>query len=556
MAKKIKDISLQNLPACAADFIKLVVKKMRYRKKVQADVQAELAAHFEDELKDCKTGEEKEKRAEKLITEFGDAKLLAVLMRRAKKRCRPLWRTVVARTFQTIGVLILCLILYVVWFVTGKPVITTDYVAELNRIACPADDESLNAAPFYRKAVEMTKDISEGGGIFYLLGSDYDEVNDVDKQLIRQWMADNAEAFELIIAGSEKPYCWHEYKTGQGTTEMMGIHIPDISGIRKLAFALRWRVWLAVEDGRYKEAFNDLKSFYRFGMHLRGDKTLIEQLVGMAIEALAINTLCDVFSECEIDSTELAAFQKDFEQMISGEDFVVSLKAEKLFIYDEIQRCFTEDRLGGGHLYFERLKRIWPMIYMYSAPLELISRRDWTAPLHILFTHPNKQQTREMVDRLFNYCDNIACKSPAQIRNEGIDVEKEIMEMVKGNILLEMLIPSIDGVIESGHRRRISVESTLTIVAILRYKKDTGSYPDSLQELKAAGHLKELPMDPYSDKPIIYKKTGENFILYSIGRNFTDDGGQFFYDDRGRPFSLGTKEAGDWIFWPVPKREK
>jgi hypothetical protein len=175
---------------------------------------------------------------------------------------------------------------------------------------------------------------------------------------------------------------------------------------------------------------------------------------------------------------------------------------------------------------------------------------------HILFTHPNKQQTREIVDQLFDYCDNIACKSPVQIRNEGIDVEKEIMEMVKGNILLEMLIPSIDGVIESGHRRRISVESTLTIVAILRYKKDTGSYPDSLQGLKAAGYLNKLPIDPYSDKPLIYKKTGENFILYSIGRNFTDDGGRFFYDDRGRPFWLGTKEAGDWVFWPVPKTEK
>ncbi|GAI50387.1 unnamed protein product, partial [marine sediment metagenome] len=134
MEQKQKDKLADNLPACAVEFIKLVIRKMRYRKKVRQDVQAELSAHFEDELKDCATDEEKAQKAQQLIAGFGDVKLLAVLLRRAKKRCRPLWRTVVARTFQTVGVLIVCFVIYVVWFLTGKPVITTDYVAELNRI--------------------------------------------------------------------------------------------------------------------------------------------------------------------------------------------------------------------------------------------------------------------------------------------------------------------------------------------------------------------------------------------------------------------------------------
>jgi hypothetical protein len=110
MAKESPKTDLQNLPAPAAEFIKLVIKKMRYRRKVRADVMAELAAHFEDELKGFTNDEERQQKAPRLIDEFGDAKLLAVLLRRAKKRCRPLWRTVVARTFQTAGILILCLV--------------------------------------------------------------------------------------------------------------------------------------------------------------------------------------------------------------------------------------------------------------------------------------------------------------------------------------------------------------------------------------------------------------------------------------------------------------
>jgi len=80
---------------------------MRYRRKVRRDVQAELAAHFEDELKDCENDEDKEQKAKQLITEFGDVKLLAVLLRRAKKRCRPLWRKALVRSLQVLGIIVL-----------------------------------------------------------------------------------------------------------------------------------------------------------------------------------------------------------------------------------------------------------------------------------------------------------------------------------------------------------------------------------------------------------------------------------------------------------------
>ena len=110
MAVENKKGNLQNLPICAVDFINKVIKKMRYRSKVRRDVQAELIAHFEDALKDCDTDKKREEKAGRLITEFGDVKLLAILLRRAKKRCRPLWRTIAARSFQMLGILILSFI--------------------------------------------------------------------------------------------------------------------------------------------------------------------------------------------------------------------------------------------------------------------------------------------------------------------------------------------------------------------------------------------------------------------------------------------------------------
>ena len=548
MKKKEKNKLFEYLPACAAEFIKLVIKKMRYRKKVREDVQAELAAHFEDELRSYKTDNEKIQKAERLIENFGDAKLLGVLLRRAKKRCRPLWRTVVARTFQTVGVSILCLTAYLAWFFSGRPVVTVDYVAELNQIVRPAVDESLNAAPLYTKAAGLY--VKEPNEIHKFIAEEYKELSPEQKQLINNWISENEQALQLVVDASKKPYCWREYKTHRDTTEMMAVLIPDLVEFKGLALALSWRAQLKVEQGWYNDAFSDIKSCYRFGQHLRGDKTLIEQLVGMSIETWATRTIRDILSEHKIDSAKLAKLQRDFEQMVADENFTVSLRFEKLTIYDEIQRCFTEDRLGGGHLYLRRIAN-WLIIEELASNniLHLANKNT----LHILFTHPNKQETRETIDRYYGFWDKMVHKSPAQIRTEGIDTEKEAIQIIEGNLLLEFLVPAIGRIIELSHRIGVDVEATLAIIAILRYKQDTGDYPENLEGLVAAGYLKKIPLDPFSDKPLVYKKTDDNFLLYSVGLNFKDDDGQVYRDKEGKSPRLWYDKFGDTVFWPVPK---
>jgi len=569
-----KEGKLSKLPVCAADFIKHVIKKMRYRKKVRRDVQAELAAHFEDELKGIKTEAEKEQKARQIVGKFGDARLLAVLLRRAKKRCRPLWKTAVARTFQTAGIIILCFIVYVVWFFTGKPVITTDYVAELNRIVKPSSDGTLNAAPFYQKAVpvfkKLPKDISK------LLPKNPHEITSEQKKLIEKWIDDNEKTLELVIAGSQKPYYWQTYE-GE---EMLSVFVPHLSGYRNIARSLGWRAQLRAEQGRYEDAFDDIKSCYRFGRHIKGDGLLIEQLVGIVIEAISVQTIRDILSQHKIDSATLTNLQDDFEQMLLREDFTASLIAEKISTYDVIQRTFT-DGLGNGHIIPARFEKLLADVQVISAGparggsvsadeyqhpgflagLMLLIRLSADSVCsfaknngYILFMHPDKQKTLRAAQQVYDYWETLKVKTPAQIRAEGINPEKEAMEIIKGNLLLEKLVPVLDRITEIVHRHKVNVEATPAIMAILRYYQETGDYPQDLDDLIKAGFLKACPIDPFSDKPLIYRKVGNNFILYGVGPNFIDDGGQVAVID-DQPRQWGTREAGDWVFWPVSQSQ-
>jgi hypothetical protein len=115
--------------------------------------------------------------------------------------------------------------------------------------------------------------------------------------------------------------------------------------------------------------------------------------------------------------------------------------------------------------------------------------------------------------------------------------------------MLDFTSSSYSQTSKPGWRMKTSREALLTVLAILRYQKEKGQYPDDLSQLVSAGYLNRLPQDPYSNNPLVYIKDGDNFVLYSVGSNFSDDGGEPSTDSRG--VQKDFQDNGDWIFWPV-----
>ena len=154
MAQKLNN---QDLPKVAFEFIDTLVKKVRYRKKVRDEVRHELIDHFLQALNGCRTVDEKEQAARYNIESFGDIDLLADLIRRGKKRCRPLWKKTIVIIAKAVGVLLLLAILRVGYLSVGTTVISVDYVKWLNDYVRQGRDQELNANPYYKKAVELGK---------------------------------------------------------------------------------------------------------------------------------------------------------------------------------------------------------------------------------------------------------------------------------------------------------------------------------------------------------------------------------------------------------------
>ena len=126
---------------------------------------------------------------------------------------------------------------------------------------------------------------------------------------------------------------------------------------------------------------------------------------------------------------------------------------------------------------------------------------------------------------------------------ENIDAKRESIEVVLQQertwaCRTYGLIEQIDRLIsfkslrqsEQKHAARIKRHQTgmrlLTIELALRcFQSEQGRVPLRLEELTPK-YFQCVPMDPFSDQPLVYHAQGTNWLLYSIGPDGVDDGGK------------------------------
>lgn len=102
------------------------------------------------------------------------------------------------------------------------------------------------------------------------------------------------------------------------------------------------------------------------------------------------------------------------------------------------------------------------------------------------------------------------------------------------------LLSSLTRARELEERVQASRRGAYLVLYLFDHQRRIGSFPKSLGELKASG-LAQLRIDPFSGKDFVYRPSGKDFVLYSVGANLKDDGGR-----QGKQSS-----EGDYVYWPV-----
>ncbi|WP_442483748.1 hypothetical protein [Aeoliella sp. SH292] len=165
-------------------------------------------------------------------------------------------------------------------------------------------------------------------------------------------------------------------------------------------------------------------------------------------------------------------------------------------------------------------------------PLEPLSHlaMDWNTMLTL---------GNEWYDKL---TDNF--KLPYQERNAAIDVleaeidaagtptvgvvvtsalSRDARSRHVGNAIASLLVPGFSAMADSVDRANAELQLQQIATALAVHRATLGSYPDSLSDIDKS-LLAQQTVDPYGNA-VVYRRTSDGFLLYSLGPNAKDDEG-------------------------------
>ncbi len=99
------------------------------------------------------------------------------------------------------------------------------------------------------------------------------------------------------------------------------------------------------------------------------------------------------------------------------------------------------------------------------------------------------------------------------------------------------------------HRNVAEIRCTVALLASERYRRDHKQWPRSLDDL-VPRYLGKIPSDPFADAPLRLRPTKDGIVIYSVGYDGKDDGGNLA--------SNGVKPGTDLGFrlWAPEKRRQ
>jgi hypothetical protein len=325
--------------------------------------------------------------------------------------------------------------------------------------------------------------------------------------------------------------------------DTFGMNLPHVSVIRKTVQVYRLRALAELEAGQPEAAFADVQTCLRLADCLKEEPLLISLLVRASIIEGALQPVWEGLASHRWTDAQLEAFQGGFSRQEWLEHFVLSCQCERMCAYSVTQLCLKDRK--------QLVEMIRPTNGMTGSQSPSIERF-----IGMLFPSGWLYRNNLGIDRW--YTEQLI---PAiDLRSRRIDARVVLamdpafqeMRMTPYNFLLKILVPAVGGLSKKVARSQTSGDLATVACALERYRLAQGRLPAKLDELMPH-YLAAIPCDVIDGQPLRYKRTGaDQFMLYSVGWNGIDDGGQLAFTGEGRNRRL-DEAKGDWIWRSQPE---
>ena len=570
-------ISAAELPEPLPQLVRDVIRRTRLFRLERVEVAEELAGHFRDGLDQGASPDE-------LAGEFGDTVQAARLIRRAKRRNRPLaWRATVGSLKATCGLFGVVLVLYgiaALRFFAGNPNPSVDFLQRINAVtlATPTVDR---AWPEYRSAI---LDLQRPPELSYRRTP---RPGEPGWEVVEKYLDGSRSAIEHIHAGAARPVLGFEMgftiaardaelwpnQAGivePATTQLMfGVLMPHLAEMRRLTTLMLDDTRRAAARGESEEALADIETVLSMAGQVLDSGFVINDLVALSM----FNRCIDVVNELLQDYPELfndeqlTTLARRLSALAGDAPIRVSFEGERVFFADVVQHAYTDNGRGDGHLTWDGLKLFEPLRGAMKPPDPVVMA---AGPVFGAFG-ASRAEVVEQYDRLLAMVLADAALPLWERGRSSIDVELQriqssFVERVKF-LLVALFMPGLDRVSIQAELLIQRRDAAMVVIAMHLYRRHHGAWPTELDALVPL-FLPDVPPDRFDGGPIKYILRGGEPVLYVVGTDRDDDHGR-----RPPPpahpesamFWLAPKELqqalsgevphravfdGDWVLWP------
>jgi hypothetical protein len=371
-------------------------------------------------------------------------------------------------------------------------------------LAAPCSDKD-NAARLW-KAAESLLTTEEGEGRKIISGpfgryAGGTPIEASSRASLQDLAVQNSRALELMAEAADKP-C---FLLRDPSTPLIESIIPSAIKMIHATQLLGFSSLFMAEDGNVPGAIDRIRSGLRFAPLLAGEGTLITYLIAVADTRMLTLFLGDICRGRDI-----------------GDDTLVRLIGE------------LDPRPWLGKLAFAiRGERV---VFIEAGEIALKGRLD---EIDFLFGERSilKDIGVWLIRPVFKMDIRTALPSFQELEAQAKRPYFESRDFLRGQALRKrpwyaFLSKAMMANFEAAFMKEAMLEASLlaarTGLACRLHKSRTGAYPESLEAL-VPGILKEVPVDPFTGKPFVYRREGKGIIVYSLGSNEKDDGGRSTY---------------------------
>ena len=563
------------------------------------EVAEDLMAHFQD-------GARSGKSFKSLIGSFGEPEIVAKLIRNSKLRSRSMFAKVLKATMVGGGLMGLVYAGIAMFFSMGVPNPSTDFLAVINSNQIEVAEED-SGWSVYRESWSRHGFCEGRNRHFEEIYLDKEGSSRLVKPADDGWdaaitkLSDSQDLLAALRKGAKRPFLGlvlqsdrskysdqdfaalfpHLNKEDLGPddnytgiagfsdedNEVLGgclalIQLPHIQSFRKAARILVVDTRWAIEQDDIERAARNIEAIFGLANQASDSHCLVCDLVGFAISNIGFDLLdevlsddTDLFDDAQLTRIQSAVANSDFENWIQFD-------AERAMMHDLIQRVYTDDGSGDGHMtsvgfMFCQFSGLFNsssgeesgFAEMFASPNSL------TAPVSLLFVASRKQMLAKL-DELYDEVDK-RFSSPIY-EDDMEDLENFFGETSTEFFLISNNISAFIRPIRKSRDRQIGNRNGILVaIAAHRHRLEHGEWPDSLENL-ADDLLPLVPADVCNGQALKYKLSEDGFIVYSTGIDGDDDGGvRQAIDPEVTSFSRAdfnpwdSDKDGDWVLWPA-----